>query len=71
MAERGSKATLHPIHGAQDLESTVAQGFVKHGYNQPIKQMIIPTTFRCVALLPLTTLHCLASWPVSQDGQPN
>ena len=32
MAEKGPTATLHPIHGTQDLESTVAQEFVKYGF---------------------------------------
>ena len=33
MAERGSTAALHHrVHGAQDLESMVAQGFVKQGF---------------------------------------
>ena len=43
MAERGSTATLHPIHtvhGARDLESTVAQGFVKHGFKVMLHRVV-------------------------------
>ena len=43
MAERGWIATLHPIHtvhGARALESTVAQGFVKHGFEVLLHRVV-------------------------------
>ena len=44
VAERGSTAMLHQIHGslhsARDFESTVAQGFVKHGFKVQLHRVV-------------------------------
>ena len=55
MAERGSTARLHPIHtlhSARDLESTVAHGFVKHGFMVMLHRVVDD---------PLQASRCLVS----------
>ena len=53
VAERGWIATLHLIHGAQGLESTVALGFVKHGFKVLLHRVVDG---------PLQASRCLVSW---------